>query len=349
LTDAETGQPVADPYTVRAVVRVPGQAVTETYDFAYPYGTVDGAEAGVYNGVVIVPAGGRWTVVVNAFNTKDAETNKLPQALGVGQLEVEATGPALQTAQGRRSNDVAGNINPKAEESEVALLFLHTVVAAVWFALTALLVLLGLPNRHRLLSSHLSELFDRNIRKITQALLWSTVLVWGTGVLNLHKAVAFPPPLSSAQATRLFRLPYAKPYTLALYTKIGLYAILTVSALALVKEAKRRVAEFDDARFRAERAEAAAAAVSAAESPAPFTGAIPFTPRRSATALAARPSVAPSSVASSPPARGAAASAVGTAFRAAVASLALGGTAIIFCVTVLKYLHILSETVRGLQ
>jgi len=344
VTDAETGQPVADPYAVRAVVKVPGQPTTEAYDFAYPHGTVEGAEAGVYNGVVIVPAGGRWTVIVNAYNIKDTETNRLPQALGVGQIEVEAAGPALQTSQGRRSNDVAGNINPKAEESEVALLFIHSIVAGLWFALAAVLVLMGLPNRRRWLSSHLSELLDRNVRKIIQGLLWSTVLVWGTGLLNLQKAVAFPPPLSSSQATRLFRLPYARPYTLALYTKIGLYVVLTLAALALVKEAKRRVAEFDDARFRAELAEATTSVPVAG--PAPAQGAIHFTPRRSATALATRP--APS-VAVAPRTNGATATPAGTAFRVAVVSLAAGGVGIVFCVTVLKYAHILSETVRGLQ
>ena len=346
VTDAGTGQPVADPYAVRAVVKVPGQPTTEAYDFAYPHGTVEGAEAGVYNGVVIVPAGGRWTVIVNAYNIKDTETNRLPQALGVGQIEVEAAGPALQTSQGRRSNDVAGNINPKAEESEVALLFIHSIVAGLWFALAAVLVLMGLPNRRRWLSSHLSELLDRNVRRIIQGLLWSTVLVWGTGLLNLQKAVAFPPPLSSSQATRLFRLPYARPYTLALYTKIGLYVVLTVAALALVKEAKRRVAEFDDARFRAELTEATASV--SVTGPAPAQGPIPFTPRRSATALATRPAPAPAS-AVAPRTNGATATPVGTAFRVAVASLALGGVGIVFCVTVLKYAHILSETVRGLQ
>jgi hypothetical protein len=281
--------------------------------------------------------------LVNAYNVKDTETNRLPQALGVGQLEVEATGPALQTSQGVRTNDVAGNINPKAEESEVALLFLHTIVAGLWFGLAALLVVMGLPNRRRWMSSHLSGLLDRNIRRVSHGFLWSTVLVWGTGLLNLQKAVAFPPPLSSSQATRLFRLPYARPYTLALYTKIGLYVVLTLAALALVKEAKRRVAEFDDARFQAELAEA----TESVPTPLPPThGAIAFTPRRSATALAARP--APS-VTVTPTTNGATAAAVGTTFGIAVASVALGGLGIVFCVTVLKYAHILSETVRGLQ
>lgn len=344
LSDAESGQPVADPYAVRAVVKIPGQASTEAYDFAYPHGTVEGAEAGVYNGVVIVPAGGRWTIVVNAYNIKETEINRLPQALGVGQLEVEATGPALQTAQGQRGNDVAGNINPKAEESEVALLFVHTLVAAAWFALAAVLAVMGLPNRRRLLSGHLSELLDRNIRKLTQGLLWSTVLVWGTGLLNLQKAVAFPPPLSSAQATRLFRLPYARPYTLALYTKIGLYVLLTLAAVLLVKEAKRRVSEFDDARFRAELAEATTGASAAA--PVAGPGAIPFTPRRSTTALATRP--APSVAVTQKP-NGAPAAPAGTTFRIAAAAVALGSLGIILCVTILKYVHILSETVRALR
>ncbi|HEV7863875.1 MAG TPA: hypothetical protein VGR20_14280, partial [Acidimicrobiia bacterium] len=289
LHDAETGQPVADPYTVRASVRVPDQASKEAYDFAYPHGTVEGAEAGVYNGVVIVPAGGRWTVIVNAYNTREADTARLPRSLGLAQIEVEATGPALQTSSGRRSNDVAGNTNPKAQASEVALLFVHSIVAGLWFALAGVMVLLGLPNRRRLLSAHLSDLLDRNLRKLSQGLLWATVLVWGTGLLNLKKAVAFAPPLSPAQATRLFRLPYARPYTLALYTKIGLYAVLTVGALALVKEARRRVGEFDEARFRAEQS-AVAPSMSRPDAGAdPVPTAIAFTPRRSATALATRP------------------------------------------------------------
>jgi hypothetical protein len=229
-------------------------------------------------------------------------------------------------------------------------------VAGLWFALAGLMVLIGLPNRRRLLSGNMIDILDRNLRTLAQGLLWTTVLVWGTGLLNLKKAVAFAPPLSSAQATRLFRLPYAKPYTIALYTKIGLYALLTVSALALVKEAKRRVSEFDDARFRAERAEAAeasAVAAAVAVAPAPSRMAIPFTPRRTATALATRPSATPSvtrpSAVASPATNGAPAAALGVAFRMAAASLVLGGGAIVFCVTVLKYCHILSEAVRGLQ
>lgn len=342
LTDGETGQPVADTYAVRAVVRIPGQPPTEAYDFAYPYGTVAGAEAGIYNGIVIVPAGGRWTVIVNAYSTKEAQTARLPRSLGVAQIEVEATGPPLQTTQGRRSNDVAGNINPKGEASQVALLFVHTIVAGLWFALAGLLAVLGLPNRRRLLSSHLSDLLDRNIRKLTRGLLWTTVLVWGTGLLNLQKAVPFPPPLSSAQATRLFRLPYARPYTLALYTKIGVYAVLTLVAVAAVKEAKRRVVEFDDARFRAELAGATAPA--SAVPTQPQGAAIAFSPRRSAVAVATRPSMAVA-----PPKTNGTPAAAGAAFRFAAASLAVGGVAIIFCVTLLKYFHVLSETVRGLQ
>ncbi|HEY0396999.1 MAG TPA: hypothetical protein VGF00_01345, partial [Acidimicrobiia bacterium] len=280
--------------------------------------------------------GGRWTVIVNAYNTKEADTAKLPRSLGLAQIEVEATGPALQTAQGRRSTDVAGNTTPKAQTSEIALLFVHSIVAGLWFALAGLMVLMGLPNRRRLLSAQLSDILDRNLRRMAQGLLWATVLVWGTGLLNLKKAVAFAPPLSSAQATRLFRLPYAKPYTLALYTKIGLYALLTLGALALVKEARRRVGEFDDARFRSDRA-------AEAVDPAPSPGAIAFTPRRTGTAVATRPSPVSPAVASAPGA------AAGPLFRIATASLVAGGGAIVFCVTVLKYCHILSEAVRGLR
>jgi hypothetical protein len=77
--------------------------------------------------------------------------------------------------------------------------------------------------------------------------------------------------------------------------------------------------------------------------------AIPFTPRRTATALATRPSATRPSAVASPATNGAPAAALGVAFRMAAASLVLGGGAIVFCVTVLKYCHILSEAVRGLQ
>jgi hypothetical protein len=339
LTDAETGLPVADPYAVRASVRLPDQPSTEAYAFAYPHGTVEGAEAGVYNGLVIVPAGGRWTVIVNAYHVRDAD-GRLPRSLGLAQIDVEASGAALQTTEGRRSGDVAGNINPRAETSEVALLFVHTVVAGAWFALAGLMVVLGLPNRRRFLAAGLSDLLDRNIRRLTRGLLWTTVLVWGTGLLNLQKAVAFAPPLSSDQATRLFRLPYAKPYTFALYTKIGLYMVLTASAWALVREARRRVTELDDAHFPAELVLGDPAPVA----PSPSRQAVPFAPRRTATAIAARPAPAAISAPATAGSRPA-----GPAFRLAAISLALGGTAIVLCVTILKYAHILSETVRGLQ
>ncbi|HVW32639.1 MAG TPA: hypothetical protein VHL53_08885, partial [Acidimicrobiia bacterium] len=329
LTDAETGQPVADPYTVRASVRVPNEASKEAYDFAYPHGTVEGAEAGVYNGVVIVPAGGTWTVVVNAYNTAEADTAKLPRSLGVGQIDVTASGAALQTAQGRKSSDVAGNTNPRAQTSEVALLFVHSIVAGLWFALVGVLLLLGLPNRRRLLSGTLTDLAERNIAKLSQAVLWTTLLVWGTGLLNLKKAVAFAPPLSAAQATRLFRLPYARPYTYALYSKIGLYALLTVAALAVVREARRRVGDLDERVLRLTEAVDVPLG-----RPAASSGPIAFTPRRTATATATRP--APPAVAA-PAANGAPSRPATLAFRLSGMAVVAGGGAIVFCVTVLKY------------
>jgi hypothetical protein len=67
-------------------------------------------------------------------------------------------------------------------------------------------------------------------------------------------------------------------------------------------------------------------------------------------ALATRPAPArPEPVAAGPATNGGAAAKAGTAFRIAAVSLVAGGGAIIFCVTVLKYCHILSEAVRGLQ
>jgi hypothetical protein len=345
LLDPRTKQPVPESYTVSGIATNPNQAAKDQYDFAYPYGAIPGSLPGVYHGVVIVPVSGHYTVIVNAFNTKDANTAKLPTALGSGQLAVDVSGPPLASA--NQPSKVR-----RADVWEVVLLAVHSVAALSWFALAGLFAFLALPSRRRFVSDRLSDLLDRNVGRFAQAFLWSTIFVWATGLLNLKKAVAYAPPLSGAQATKLFRLPYARPYTIALYTKIGMFVLMSVLAVALVREARRRAAEVEDARWLEEKARDTSGPKGSASAPptrdAEAVAAVRGSPRPGPVATVDRP--APGEIESAPPYAGLdRPPRLALSARVAIAALAIGGPVILICVTVLKYTHILSEQLRALR
>jgi hypothetical protein len=319
LMDPDTGQPVAGAYEVRARVDAPGDTADETYSFVYPYGDTVGALPGVYNGIVIVPAGGSWTVLVNAFNLEEAEDKTLPRSLGSAQIEVEAVGPALESSGGSTDRRVQGNTDPSMEITEIVLLYGHTGLGAGWFFLAAAVAFLGHPARRRILSSHFGQVLDRNAGRVTTALAWTTGLLWASGILNLFNSTAYDPPLSGGQWNRLELLPYAQPYIASLYLKIAVYAVLTVATVALIRESKRRALEFDTERLLEERAAARGGS-------APDGQLLVRTP-------VAAPAVAAHSSRTA---------------RLAMIAVAVGLPVIILCVTVLKYAHILSEQLRAL-
>jgi hypothetical protein len=355
LLDPATGAPVPDAYHIKARVDTPGKASTEAYEFAYPYGDTDGALPGVYHGIVIVPAGGRWKVLVNAFNVRDDERNALPVSLGVAEIEVEATGPALESTLGNNDQTQAGSNQPSMKVSEVVLLYAHSGLGGLWFMMAAAVILVGLPSRRRLLSPAVNQWLDRNVRKFGAGLAWTTGLLWVSGIVNLQDMVAYDPPLSADQWNRLDILPYAKPYVTALYAKIAMYALLSLAALPLIREAKRRASEFDGVR-RGEQREGVrvngdtdgGAAVAPAPAPEPVpAGSVAATAgtTREAVATVSRPAARPARVRPPIPVPVPATRFSGSA-RLGILAVAAGGPVIILCVTILKYAHILSEQLR---
>jgi hypothetical protein len=196
----------------------------------------DPTARGIHQGFVIVPYGGPWTITAIAKTAQPDENART--VLGRGSAEMTVDAPAAASAAGSAA---VGN-RPKSEPLGVAVLWIHTMVAVAWGIAIALLALLALPRGRRFLSDYGATLLDGHLDKIARAAWWLTGLVVGTGIYNMVKSVAYRVPLSPDQVTRLFRLPYAKPYYLALAVKLAMYAVMIGATIPLIREARRRAA-----------------------------------------------------------------------------------------------------------
>jgi hypothetical protein len=233
VRDAATGAAVSSPYTLRAVaIDAQGIVDSTTFHLAYPFGDDPSAEPGAYTGVVIVPRGGTWTIMVNAFDPVAARRDRIPVALASASVSLDVVGGALL------GSGVRANQSPtRADSLELVHRILHGFVGLAWFALAGILALVGWRDASTLGGS-LGAAIVRNSRRLTGALLWITAAMWLSGIINLKSATAFAPPLSGKQATQLFRVPYARPYIYTLYLKIAVYAILTALVWPIVKRSK---------------------------------------------------------------------------------------------------------------
>lgn len=312
LLDPDTSEPVVLDYVVLAgLVDSAGRRGTAVYSFSYPYlNYPDSVPAGVYKGTVIVPAPGRWTVVVNAFDPIDEATSEVPTALGHAELVMNVTD--VQTL---RSAAEFGEVRdlPSANPGEVILLTVHSIFGVLWFAVALALACVSSPNRAKWFSVRTNDFLERNVNRLVRAAIAVTFVMWLTGILNLNILVAYPPPLSASQARALFTLPYAQPYTISLYLKIAMYSVMTLLLVPLSRAARRSAggAARPDRWAGMRRSRRAAGE--------------PKQPQRPA----GRPRLL-------------------TVPRVSVATIGLGGVVIVVCVTILKYTHILSESIGSL-
>ena len=312
LLDPDTNEPVVPDYVVLAgLTDAAGRRGTAVYSFSYPYLNYPGIEPfGVYRGTVIVPAPGRWTVVVNAFDPIDEATSEVPTALGHAELTINVTD--VHTL---RSAAEFGEVSdlPSANPLEVILLTVHSIFGVLWFAVALALVCVSSPNRSKWFSVRTNDYLERNVNRLVRGAIAVTFVMWLTGILNLNFSVAYPPPLSASQARALFTLPYAQPYTISLYLKIAMYSVMTLLLIPLSRAA-RRSAQGGDRRDRW-------AAMRGRFRRAPE----PETPQRPT----ARPRLL-------------------TVPRVSLVTIGVGGVLIVVCVTILKYTHILSESIGSL-
>lgn len=312
LYDPDTNEPVVLDYVILAgLADSAGRRGTAVYSFSYPYHNYPQTEpAGVYKGTVIVPAPGRWTVVVNAFDPLDEATSEVPTALGRAELVMNVTGvkTLLSAAEFGEVREY-----PSANPGEVVLLTVHSIFGVLWFAVALALACISSPNRAKWFSVRTNDFLERNVNRLVRAAIAVTFVMWLTGILNLNFSVAYPPPLSAAQARALFTLPYAQPYTISLYLKIAAYSVLALLLIPLSRSARRSAG---GAARRDRWAGMRRGRWGAADSKKP---------ERSD----GRPRLL-------------------TVPRVSVATISLGGVVIVVCVTILKYTHILSESIGSL-
>lgn len=318
VTEGDGGRPLPVDHLVFAAAR--NSRGDEAGPFSLgPLEANDPGAKGIHQGFVIVPYGGAWTVTALA-KTAHADPGVAATVLGRGTADMVVDAPAA--AAGESGTPRAAG--PGSEPLGVAVLWVHTMVAIAWAIVIALLALLALPAGRRLLSDGGSVL-DGHLDKIARAAWWATGLVVASGIYNMVNSVAYRVPLSPDQVSRLFRLPYAKPYYLSLAVKLAAYAVMIGATVPLIAEARRRAA-----------ADGTGTVSLPDDDPSPWVN-----PEKPAGPVAVRTKQAVSLEAdwtrpSASDGRG----------RVPVAIMVAGGAVIITAVTLLKYFHLLGELAR---
>ena len=319
VTEGDGGRPLTVDHLVFAAARNSRGDEAGPFNLG-PLEANDPNARGIHQGFVIVPYGGPWTVTAVAKTAQPDENART--VLGRGSAEMTVDAPV---AAGAGVAGGFGGTKPQSEPLGVFVLWIHTMVAVAWGIAIALLALLALPAGRRFLSDHGGNVLDGHLDKIARGAWWLTGLVVGTGIYNMVKSVAYRVPLSPDQVTRLFRLPYAKPYYLSLAVKLAMYAVMIGATIPLIREARRRATVDDEE-----------AVVSLPDDPSPWEN--PENPA-GRVAVQSKQAVALADEWARP------AASDGRA-RIPVAIMVIGGAVIMAAVTLLKYFHLLGELSR---
>jgi hypothetical protein len=318
VTEGDGGRPLSVDHLVAAAARNRPGDEAGPFNLG-PLEANDPSARGVHEGFVIVPYGGPWAITA-VVRTAHADPGVPAQVLGRGSAEMTVDAPVTAGAGVARGK-------PESEPLGVAVLWAHTMVALGWAVAIALLALLALPAGRRFLSDYGGNVLDGHLDKIARAAWWLTGLVVASGIYNLVNSVAYRVPLSPDQVSRLFRLPYAQAYYLALAVKLAAYAVMIGATIPLIAAARRRAA-IDEAD----------AVISLPDDPSPWEN-----PEKPAGRVALR-SKPTADVAVEPDWAGASSS--DGRGRVPVAIMVVGAAVIITAVTLLKYFHLLGELSR---
>lgn len=232
VTERETAAPPKDTFDVYAFAEQPAGGKTEIFPCSQEHDSSPEVPRGVYLCTVLLDHGGRW-----AFSGV------------VNQLRANPDGPPVPLGRTGAELDIVTNeVAPAADENpikgrlfDVALLWGHAAAAAVWLVAIGLVAILALPALRWQLSATgrhgLEERFDLLVKSTWVA----TGLLVASGTYLLLNQTAYETPLSSAGIEAAFRLPYGKPYFLALAVKLSIYAVMVAAGVALLAEARRRL------------------------------------------------------------------------------------------------------------
>ena len=232
VTDQGTGAAPADNFEVYAFAQPAAGPGTEYFPCAQEHDNSPEVPRGIYLCTVLVNHGGRWRFhgVVNQMR---AAAEDQPVVLARTAQDFD-----LDTAEIAPRIDAA---RIRARFVEVALLWGHAAAAGAWLLAAGLVAVLALPALRRRLSTfglhRLEDRFDVLVKG-----LWSaTAVLVGTGAYLLVNQTAYDTPFSSERLHAVFRLPYGKPYFLALGVKLAVYAVMLAASAALLREARRQL------------------------------------------------------------------------------------------------------------
>ena len=311
VTDKATGAPV-DRYVVFAQATNPAGEKSISFACGHTNDVDSRTPPGVYYCTVILDHGGQWTFVATVSDKSGNAEAPVPVA--------QASVP-FELASNQTVSDAVPGTGLSASAWDIGVLFAHTSVAVSWFACVALLAALALPGARRSLSTLGLHRLERRLDLLVKATWVTTGLVLGSGTYLTLNQTAYETPFTSSSAEAVFKLPFGKPYFLALGTKIALYLLMAAATIPLVRGAQRSLLVTDTRSL-----------APVGERPGGLSpGGGIATDVRTEAPPALEPQVRRS--------RG---------LTVAVAVIAGGGAGIAICVTILKYLHELIESARGL-
>jgi hypothetical protein len=334
VLDQKTGQ--LDPNTYEVFVTPVDETgkAFENYNLLPRHATYHDAPLGTYGGLVIFSHGGNWKLVATV-NKYVSEIDKIndrslrnapPVTYARGEQAFAVEGPALESSGKEAFFGKDARSRPNWSAVPIAMLWIHSLAAMGWGAIVAVLVLLALPFGRQLLSERGSNFFDERMGLLLRVYWWTTAAVVGTGVYNLFKNVVYRTPFTPAKVHQVFLLPYGKAYFLALFVKLAVYFTMIALVIPLVREAKRRASA-----LRVAPAEATAVAAPAAyqEDSDPWARQV---------AVLARPTKVETAPVAEEETR--------WTIKGAVGFILVGVPVLFFCVTVLKDMHNLAESLR---
>jgi hypothetical protein len=237
VTERGTGVVPADNFEVYANAQPVAGAATEFFPCAQEHDNTPEVPRGIYLCTVLVNHGGRWRFhsVVNQVRNSTADQ---PVALGRAARDFD-----IDTA------EVAARIDTnriKARLVEVALLWGHAAAAGAWLIAAGLVAALALPALRRRLSTFGVHRLEDRFDVLVKALWTATGVLVGSGTYLLVNQTAYDTPFSSSGLDAVFRLPYGKPYFLALAAKLGVYAGMLAASFVLLREARRQLRTGDE-------------------------------------------------------------------------------------------------------
>ena len=232
VTERETAAPPQDTFEVYAFAEQPAGGKTEIFPCAQEHDSSPEVPRGVYVCTVLVDHGGRWAFsgVVNKLRA-DPDDPPVPLGRTVAGLDIVTNEVAPAAAE----NPIKGRL------FEVAILWGHAAAAAAWLVAVGLVSILAFPALRGRLSTFGRRRLEERFALIVRSTWVATGLLVASGTYLLLNQTAYETPFSSSRIEAAFRLPYGKPYFLALAVKLGIYAVMVAASVVLLAEARRRL------------------------------------------------------------------------------------------------------------